>query len=219
MRRAPLFLLTVIVTGIVVWWAAGDRIRAVWPRLLQPLSPHERYARALEKANLHDTAMGRAWVSAAARALQQPRDASAPFSAEGTFDAAVPAAMAWRFVVERGRRIEVDVELDGGGELFVDLYREESNETRSYEQVTSAATGARVLEYEPPNDSVYVLRVQPELLRGGRYRVQQRARATMRFPVQGSDRNAVRSVFGDERDRGARSHEGVDIFAPRGTPA
>lgn len=27
----------------------------------------------------------------------------------------------------------------------------------------------------------------------------------------------MRSVFGDPRDAGARSHEGVDIFAPRGS--
>lgn len=36
-------------------------------------------------------------------------------------------------------------------------------------------------------------------------------------PVTGADSNAVISSFGDPRDGGRRSHEGIDIGAPRGT--
>jgi hypothetical protein len=36
--------------------------------------------------------------------------------------------------------------------------------------------------------------------------------------VQGKNSRAIQSVWGDVRDGGRRSHEGVDIFAPRGTP-
>jgi hypothetical protein len=41
----------------------------------------------------------------------------------------------------------------------------------------------------------------------------------LRFPVIGATAASIRSWFGDARDGGARAHEGVDIFAPRGTPA
>jgi uncharacterized protein YgiM (DUF1202 family) len=37
------------------------------------------------------------------------------------------------------------------------------------------------------------------------------------FPVQGKNSRSVQSFWGDVRDGGKRSHEGVDIFAPRGT--
>lgn len=39
------------------------------------------------------------------------------------------------------------------------------------------------------------------------------------FPVAGADPGDVWSDFGDWRDGGRRVHHGIDIFAPRGTPA
>ncbi len=41
---------------------------------------------------------------------------------------------------------------------------------------------------------------------------------SLRFPVHGRDTTAIGSWFGDGRDGGRRRHEGLDIFAPRGTP-
>ena len=38
------------------------------------------------------------------------------------------------------------------------------------------------------------------------------------FPVAGRDEQAAQSFWGATRDAGRRSHQGVDIFAPRGTP-
>ncbi len=40
---------------------------------------------------------------------------------------------------------------------------------------------------------------------------------SLAFPVWGK-RSKVGSFWGDERDGGARSHEGIDIFARKGTP-
>ena len=40
----------------------------------------------------------------------------------------------------------------------------------------------------------------------------------MGFPVRGMSGRAIRSGVGAQRDAGRRSHEGIDIFAPRGTP-
>jgi peptidoglycan LD-endopeptidase LytH len=41
--------------------------------------------------------------------------------------------------------------------------------------------------------------------------------APLTFPVAGHDVSHIRSWFGDPRDGGRRQHNGVDIFAPRGT--
>lgn len=210
-----------IAASTVTWWVAADRLRSLWPHLMRPISPHERYARALKQANLHDTMLGDAWLSAAMSAIRQPQDVTLPFSATGSFDAASTAALAWRFHARRGRRIEVEIELDSSrGRVFVDLFRPDPQDREALvDWVASAPDGASALQHEPTRDGVFIVRLQPELLRGGRFRVRQRAVATLTFPVQGVTARAVQSAFGDARSGGARSHEGVDIFAARGTPA
>lgn len=65
---------------------------------------------------------------------------------------------------------------------------------------------------------MYVVRLQPELLRPVRYVIMIQVAPTLAFPVQGHDAGAIRSGFGADRDAGRRVHHGVDIFAPRGTP-
>ncbi|MEJ7667034.1 MAG: peptidoglycan DD-metalloendopeptidase family protein [Hymenobacter sp.] len=62
--------------------------------------------------------------------------------------------------------------------------------------------------------------MQPELLAAGRYTLRLwRGPGLGLFPVKGRTDQAIGSLWGSERDKGARRHEGVDIFAPRGTPA
>ena len=73
-------------------------------------------------------------------------------------------------------------------------------------------------EHEPWRGGDFILRLQPELLRGGQYRVVLRLEAQLAFPVEGHGIQSVQSPFGVARDGGRRSHHGVDIFARRGTP-
>jgi peptidoglycan LD-endopeptidase LytH len=75
------------------------------------------------------------------------------------------------------------------------------------------------MEFNIRRTDEYTLRVQPELLRGGRYRIVISTGPSLAFPVQDRTTHAVRSFFGASRDGGRREHHGVDIFAPRGTPA
>jgi hypothetical protein len=74
------------------------------------------------------------------------------------------------------------------------------------------------MTYEAERDGAYLLRLQPELLRGARYLLTVRVEGSLAFPVQGRDGRAVQSLFGAARDAGRRAHHGVDIFARRGTP-
>lgn len=75
------------------------------------------------------------------------------------------------------------------------------------------------LEEAVRRDGALLVRVQPELLAGGRFTVTLEAEPSLTFPVEGRDSAAIRSFFGDPRDAGHRRHKGVDIFAERGTPA
>jgi peptidoglycan LD-endopeptidase LytH len=101
--------------------------------------------------------------------------------------------------------------------VFVDLFFVDGNEPPR--RVASSAEAQATLNYDVSQDGIYLLRIQPELLRGGRFTVTQRTLATLRFPIDGLTTRAVQSFFGSERDAGARVHQGIDIFAPKGTPA
>lgn len=56
-------------------------------------------------------------------------------------------------------------------------------------------------------------------MRGGRDTVAPRAEPALAFPVKQCDGTAMGGLFGDAREGGIRRHEGIDVFAARGTPA
>ncbi len=188
-------------------------------RLGPSSSPREQYAQMLERSGLANAALARDWTAAGTAALADPMLADSPFRESGYFAPAVAGATAYQLQLARGRKLVVDVEFDSSepGRLFVDLFRHSGD--RPIGRVASMPEGTLSLEYDVERDATYVLLIQPELLRGGRYTIVERTLATLRMPVEGVRAGALQSVFGDARDAGRRDHEGVDIFAPRGTPA
>ena len=185
------------------------------------LTPHEAYLESLRTAGLAETALGRDWTRAAEAALTASQAVALPFQEEGYLPPEEPTAVGYRITLDRGRVLRARVEVDGGDSLrlFLDLFRVPSETDAPLRPVLSADTVAGALTYEPYRGGEYILRLQPELLRGGRYRLVLTLDASLAFPVEGVDDRAVHSSFGADRDGGRRRHNGVDIFAPRGTPA
>jgi murein DD-endopeptidase MepM/ murein hydrolase activator NlpD len=185
---------------------------------IRTASPHEQYAQALRAAGLAETALGRDWLAAGAHALAAPTLVDLPFHETGYFDPEQPAARAWQFAVAAGRRLVVDVEIEAEQPFrcYLDLFAITGTPPES-ERVASAEAASSNLAYEVERSGTFVLRLQPELLRGGRFTITERTTATLMFPIEGRDSRGLLSSFGDERDRGARHHHGIDIFAPRGT--
>jgi murein DD-endopeptidase MepM/ murein hydrolase activator NlpD len=185
------------------------------------LTPHEAYEKSLREAGLESTALGRDWILAAARALRQPAPVTLPFREEIYFAPDAPDAAGYQLQLRRGERLVVDFATEGAPapRLFVDLFRAEQDSARTLHHEVAADNAAQALAYEVDREGTYVLRVQPELLRGARVRIAASAGATLAFPVAGRDSRAVKSYWGAARDAGQRSHQGIDVFAPRGTPA
>jgi murein DD-endopeptidase MepM/ murein hydrolase activator NlpD len=186
-------------------------------RDLRPESPHQRYARALADGALAGTALATDWLAAATRAVAEPVPLSAPFSEAALVDPARPLALGYRVSLKRGQRLDVQVTVatDTPGRVFIDLFDGEPNATIA-RPVASAAEDRTTLAFEVRQSGAYVLRVQPELLRGGHLTVKAAPAPSLVFPVSGA--RGIQSVFGDPRDAGRRRHEGVDIFAKAGTP-
>jgi murein DD-endopeptidase MepM/ murein hydrolase activator NlpD len=184
-------------------------------------TPHEDYEARLREVGLHTTALGRDWIAAAERALADPVGVDAPYREARYLDPAGATAVAYRVTLERGQRLVVQLDVADARpsdlRLFLDLFFAPDSAT-PLRLVASGDSTGWALEYVALRPGRYVLRVQPELLRGGRVSLTLTARASLGFPVAGRDMAAVRSGFGAARDGGRREHQGVDIFAPRGTP-
>jgi peptidoglycan LD-endopeptidase LytH len=188
-------------------------------RLIRTVSPYERYADTLQRAGLGATALGRDWVRAGEQALETPIPTELPFRETGYFPPDTPSAVAYQSTLRRGRRLAVGVTFESAqpGRLFVDLF-EAASDGKPPRLVTSLAEDSTTLTHDVDRDATYLLRVQPELLRGGRYTLVERTLSSLVFPIPSLTARAVQSGFGAPRDEGTREHEGVDIFAPRGTP-
>lgn len=184
--------------------------------LIERRTPREQYVASLHTAGLADTALVRDWTAAADAALREPRPARLPLTDDVQHQPAAPRAFGYKLQLRRGRvlRVELTVSATEPAMIFVELF----DVSDVGKPVATAARDETRLEHEVTKDGEYILRIQPELLRGGPLRIGQRTTAALEFPVQGRTAAAVKSTFGDPRDGGHRDHHGIDIFAPRETP-
>ena len=184
------------------------------------LTPYEAYHESLSAAGLAETALGRDWLRAGQSSLETAASVTLPFEEQGYITVEEPGAVAYRLTIARGSKLTAEVWLtdEKDTRVFVDLFRVGEDESDPPRPVLSTDAVPGTFVHEPWRSGDFILRVQPELLRGGQYRVKLRLEAQFAFPVDGYNLRAIQSVFGVERDGGARSHDGVDIFARRGTP-
>lgn len=186
------------------------------PSLFGKQTPHEQYGKKLTDAGLKQTAVGNQWFMAAEVALQTPAPIALPYKEAGYFAAEKPRAIGLKFSAKRGEKLTFQITKRSAASftLYVDVWK--SNPTPVLK--TSFDTATQVTEFIVPETGDYILRMQPELLSSGEYTLSIAAGASLGFPVAG-EASRIGSVWGDTRDAGVRKHEGIDIFAPKHTPA
>ena len=187
--------------------------------LLSKKTPHEQYSRKLREAGLHETVLGRSWLAAGDRALTQPLPVPLPYRENGYLPPEEPRAIGLQFTAKRGQRLRFEISKNpsAGFQLYTELWRPGNNGGQP-ELLQALDTNAGSFTYDVDRDLTLILRLQPELLAGGEYTMNISVGPSLGFPVAGKSAR-VGSVWGDDRDAGARKHEGIDIFAPKRTPA
>lgn len=206
------FILSVFLAMLIISCGRKNTLKGVF----QKKTPYETYASALKDANLDKTALGKQWIEAGSSIFEDSLVINLPFSETAYFDASEITANGYRFIAERGQTIQVKVDILSMEELtiFLDLFTMHEG----LEHLATADTIQASIQYEVEETGVFFLRLQPELLRGGRYQLEITSNPLLAFPVVGKTSKAIASFFGVDREGGIRKHEGVDIFAARGTP-
>ncbi len=191
-----------------------------------PPTAYGRYAQAITDAGLAGTALGRDWLLASDSALRAPLRASLPFREAGVYTRDEARAIAYRMSLSDGQLLTASLRTEGiPVQFFVDLFEVTGDSAEPYRHRATADSSdgepdwsAFVLQYEARRSGDYVLRLQPELLRDGKYELTLIVGPSLAFPVEGGTNRSIQSFFGAERDAGRRQHHGIDIFAARGTP-
>lgn len=208
MKRAPIFiplLLLVACNGF-------KSIKSVF----RQLSPHEQFVESLKKSELLNASMTREWLNASESVFQDSIFVEIPFSESGFFQASAPDARSYRFHVKDGQVLTIKgaVKTQAEAKVFMDLFAKDEDE---WDRIAFGDSTFSIT-HEFGSDEECVLRIQPELLVNAWYAVNISLTPVLINPVYGASNRAIGSLYGASRDKGKRSHEGVDIFAPKGTP-
>lgn len=178
-----------------------------------PKTPREQY-----EQKIAETPEGKRWREAAAMSLQQPVTISLPYRQKGRFPDNSALALGLSFKARKGERLNfgIDKLANPSFALYADLFYQEPGGTPRL--LHTADTAVNNFAYDIETEGIYVLRLQPELMQGGLYHLEISSGPSIGFPVTDT-RAHIGSFWGADRDGGKRRHEGVDIFAKKGSPA
>lgn len=179
-------------------------------------SPHEQYGLNLSSAGLENTALGRAWFSQAEQSLSKPLRIEVPYRESGYFPADRALATALRFEARQGEKITISLQKKPAINftIYIDLWKD--NNGKNKKLLAYADSSGNPFSHDIDESGTYILRLQPELLSAGEYTLTLTNGPSLAFPVKNG---RLGSFWGADRDAGVRRHEGVDIFAPKRTPA
>lgn len=208
MKNITSFLLLVAVLGA--------SCSSVVHKIFDKKNPHQKYAEKLDDRDLDRTPEGRLWLAASKKALQHPQVITLPYRQHGYFHADKPRALGLQFTARYGERITFSLTRKDGSRL--PMYADVFKENESDDPLVSADTASTQFSFDADETGTFILRLQPELYRWGGYSLSLSVGPSLGFPVSGSKAN-VGSVWGASREGGKRRHEGIDIFAPKLTPA
>lgn len=181
------------------------------------LSPHDSYYSALLRENLKATA--ERWRMEAEESLAAPLQISLPYSERRLLEADYLQPITFAFNLKMDELIQVNIfpSINTRAEVFVDVFYVKDAAIKPM-RIGSMAAKEQQLKIAAEHTGQYLVRIQPSHAAQGLMDIAVNSPLRYGFPVDTERENAVQSLFGVDRDGGARRHDGIDIFAPRGTP-
>ncbi|MFP5436218.1 MAG: peptidoglycan DD-metalloendopeptidase family protein [Bacteroidia bacterium] len=179
---------------------------------VNPLTPRKKYAKEL--AVLPE--MAQQWQQSYDTALKDSLQVALPYAERGYFRTNQSPAYSYDVVLQQGEMLQAAVATDSlSDKVFIDvLYRSDEG----WEHFHANENAERSVVLPALVSGTYKIIVQPELSLNSAFVFRMEKKPLYTFPVAGKGNKDIGSFWGMERDGGKRKHEGIDIFAKRGTP-
>lgn len=178
-------------------------------------SPKEKYQRDFK---ISDQLM-EIWEAQVEVALQDSLEVELPYVERGKFSPKAFQVYSYEIELNPGEILNFEAETDSIKDLvFIELYRKTADSVKKFEKIETVEFQKKNLIFEPENTGNYKVVIQPEIEANTPFLFKFSKSPAYIFPVLATKNKAIQSYWGAVRDGGARSHEGIDIFAKRGTP-
>lgn len=176
-------------------------------------SARQVYARELkDREPLYNS-----WNATYQSAIPDSLAVDLPYGEKGMFNAVEDQVYSYNVQLVEGEVLVAGVEKDSVNQrVFIDVFQKSDT---GYQKVESAAVNASAIVFGAKTGGVYKVVIQPEMAADSNFFISLTKKPLYNvFPVAGKGNAAIGSFWGMERDGGKRSHEGIDIFAKKGTP-
>ncbi|MBB4079787.1 murein DD-endopeptidase MepM/ murein hydrolase activator NlpD [Lewinella aquimaris] len=226
-RRSSTLTPLLLLAGFLVVIGACNRffggVTDAVENILTPRTPREAFAHDSLEIDLPGEPLVTGWDTAYRRALTDTLTVDLPYRERLRYPAAVElSAISVRFYLPPGRRLTVAARPDSlGGPVFGELFavgEDDAPEPRDALLRWKADAPQFSFETTARGGQQLLLVVQAAPGERGTYELTLRSDPVLTFPVAGASTRNIKSFWGDSRSGGRRTHQGNDIFAPRGTP-
>lgn len=183
-----------------------------------PVTPQEHYEQELYKLKAEKTVSGQTWFKAGKQVLRDTLFTNVPYQERFYLGDSLPA-QSIRLKIPEGRKLIIVPsrnDADSLSKLFLELYRIKAN--GKPQRVEYLKTNDDILTIDDVEGDTLLIRIQTGLNEKICISLTLTTQPTLTFPLASYGMQNLISFWGAQRDGGVRSHEGIDIKAPRGTP-
>lgn len=215
MKRLPRFILFILVV-LGLFYVLFENLDLAL-NLLPGQSERVKYERSVKRA--YGSEIASEWVDIGEKALTDYVKIDLPFREDGVFIGDRAQAYGYRIKLKEGQKIDVRLDISiSEGAAFIDFFQIITEDPETWLTVVSLKKDDNHFEYQAQRNGVYFLRIHPLLEYQTEFSLVAVIEPSLIFPVKGKGNQAIQSFWGAPRDGGRRKHEGIDIFAAKGTP-
>ena len=175
-------------------------------------TPKEIYKDVLKKK---DPLLLTAWDLAGKYALEHPLIITDSYAEYGLTKAGTADANAFQISLKPGQQIIANYDMDSlSMPAFLEIWKQDIN---GMVLLASADSISKTAQYFSLDGADYIVKFQPKIEVIANYNLIIQVAAGLEYPIDQKAKSSIGSLWGDPRDGGLRKHEGIDIFAAKGS--